>query len=223
MAYKQNRRTKPQSVGRSVVQGQPESLEHHEMEKWVSWRFGLLCGLQLLQGIRSLNYEIIVDEKTLKVQCDPQDDKGNIPFNQIFDVSNLTFDMADDLETLYFNGDVRVLIDLPKGPITMQADLFRWERGQWLQTPLAQKRNDLCKALNNPLEVWRPFVIKVPKSQRKCPPNKGHIYTLSNTTNHGFVPHMPRVDIAGDLKAVIHLSTGNIKTCTTVYLTVYTS
>ncbi|KAI8034475.1 hypothetical protein M5D96_012749 [Drosophila gunungcola] len=129
--------------------------------------------------------------------------------------------VADDLETLFFSGDIKVLIKVPSGPIAMQVDMFRWKRSQWLPTPLSLKRDSLCRALSNPTEIWYPVYRKVPKDQMICPPKKGHIYTLNNVSNHAFVNNMPRLDIAGDLKAVFQLSSGNLKTCAAVFFKVY--
>ncbi|XP_052855865.1 uncharacterized protein LOC128264449 [Drosophila gunungcola] len=191
------------------------------MEQWINWSIGLLCIMQLLQRSWSTNYELIVDEKTMDIHCDAEEDQGNTPISQILDISNITFKVADDLETLFFSGDIKVLIKVPSGPIAMQVDMFRWKRSQWLPTPLSLKRDSLCRALSNPTEIWYPVYRKVPKDQMICPPKKGHIYTLNNVSNHAFVNNMPRLDIAGDLKAVFQLSSGNLKTCAAVFFKVY--
>ncbi|KAH8366487.1 hypothetical protein KR084_011105, partial [Drosophila pseudotakahashii] len=198
-----------------------EVFESHEMELWFGGIIGLLCIMQLLQGSRSTNYEVIGDEKTMDIVCDAQEDKGNVPLRQILDISGLTFEVADDLETLYYNGDIKVLMDVPSGPIGMQVDVFRWERNEWMPTPLCLKRDSLCKSLTNPRELWYPIFRKIPKNEMICPPKKGHIYTLNNVSNHEFVRNMPRMDIAGDLKAVVHLSSGDLKTCAVFFFKVY--
>ncbi|XP_016984379.1 LOW QUALITY PROTEIN: uncharacterized protein LOC108048331 [Drosophila rhopaloa] len=196
-------------------------IKNPEMEQWIGWSIGLLCILQLLQGIRSTNYEVIGDEKTLNVQCDAQDAQGDTSIRDILDISGLTFDVADDLETLHFNGDIKVLVAVPSGPIAMQVDVFRWQRSQWLPTPLSLKRDSLCKSLRNPVEIWFPIFRQVPRAELICPPKKGHIYTLRNVTNHAFVNNMPHVDIAGDLKAVVRWSAGDLKTCAVFFFKVY--
>ncbi|KAH8256707.1 hypothetical protein KR038_004686, partial [Drosophila bunnanda] len=167
------------------------------------------------------NFEIIGDEKTMDIFCNGEEDLGDISIREFVDVSGLTFDVADDLETLFYNGDIKILMDVPQGPITMEIDVFRWERSQWLPTPLSIKRNNFCQALLNPYELWHPVVRKIRKDQLTCPPKKGHIYTLTNVSNHLFVKNMPHVDITGDLKAVVHLSVGGHKTCGVVFFKVY--
>ncbi|XP_016962520.3 uncharacterized protein LOC108032960 [Drosophila biarmipes] len=222
MAYKQNRqtRTKPNGGLYKLLQ-LPEIFQSHEMEHWIGGIIGMLCILQLLQGSRSTTYEVIGDEKTMDIICDAEEDKGNIPIRQVLDVSGLTFEVADDLETLYYNGDIKVLMDVPSGSIGMEVDVFRWERSQWLPTPLALKRDSLCNTLTNPRELWYPLFKNIPKEELICPPGKGHVYTLSNVSNHEFVRNMPLADIAGDLKAVVHLSSGDLKTCVVFFFKVY--
>ncbi|KAH8391575.1 hypothetical protein KR200_005646, partial [Drosophila serrata] len=167
------------------------------------------------------NFEVIGDEKTMDIYCSAEEDQGDISFREYVDVSGLTFDVADDLETLFYNGDIKMLLDVPQGPITMQVDVFRWERSQWLPTPLSLKRDDFCQSLLSPYELWHPIVRNIPKEKLKCPPTKGHIYTLTNVSNHLFVKNMPNMDIAGDLKAVVHLSAGGHKTCAVVFVKIY--
>ncbi|XP_017064487.1 uncharacterized protein LOC108103490 [Drosophila eugracilis] len=191
------------------------------MKQWIGWIVGLLCILLVLKGSWSTTYEVIGDEKTLDIVCTAAEDKGNIPISKILDITNLTFDMAADMETLYFNGNIKVLMDVPSGPIAMEVDIFRWERNSWTPTQLALKRNDLCQSLTSPRELWYPIFRNIPKEELICPPNKGHIYTLKNVSNHEFVRNVPSADIAGDLKALVHLTTGNIKTCAVLFFKVY--
>nr|XP_017024990.1 uncharacterized protein LOC108076586 [Drosophila kikkawai] len=180
-----------------------------------------LCILALLAVSQSTNFEIFCDEKTMDIFCNAEEDQGDISFREFVDVSGLTFDVADDLETLFYNGNIKMLMDVPQGAITMEIDVFRWERSQWLPTPLSMKRDNFCQALVNPHELWHPIVKSIPKKQLKCPPTKGHIYTLTNVSNHLFVKNMPYVDITGDLKAVVHLGVGGHKTCAVVFFKVY--
>ncbi|KAH8373245.1 hypothetical protein KR009_008459, partial [Drosophila setifemur] len=167
------------------------------------------------------NYEVIGDERTMNLVCDDHDNQGNLPLRQMLDISDLHFDIAEDMETLYYSGNIKVLTDVPRGPITMDLDLFRWERSQWLPLSVSMKRNNFCLALKDPREIWFPIVNNIPKNQRQCPPKKGHIFTLTNFTNHIFVNNMPNVDIVGDLKAVVHIGAGGQKTCAVVYFKVY--
>ncbi|XP_043660242.1 uncharacterized protein LOC122624648 [Drosophila teissieri] len=198
-----------------------EICENHEMVQCIGWIIGLLCILQSLQGTQSTDYEILGDDSTLHIECSAAEDRGNIQIRQILDISTLTFNVAQDLQTLYFNGDVKVLMDLPKSPIGLQVDLFRWERSEWIPTPLALKRHNLCQALSNPLEVWYPIFMKIPKKEKVCPPIKGHVYSLVNVSNHGIVRNMPRMDVAGDVKALVHLTSGKLKTCAALFFKIY--
>lgn len=174
--------------------------------------------------------------------------------------------MAADLETLYFNGDIKVLIDVPNNPMAMEVDVFRWERSEWIPTTLAMKRDSFCMSLSNPMELWYPIFLKVPKEEMICPPKKGvssewmdfrrrklrfgktlrhtncilylvtnyleelhllsifqHVYRLANVSNHVFVRNMPYANIAGDAKAVVHLTSGDIKTCAVIFFKIYAS
>nr|XP_016924127.1 uncharacterized protein LOC108005378 isoform X1 [Drosophila suzukii] len=193
------------------------------MEHWIGGIVGLLCILQFIQGsrVKSTTYEVIGDEKTMDIVCEASEDKGNTPIREILDIGGLSFEVADDLETLFYRGDIKMLMDLPSGPIGMQVDVFRWERSQWLPTPLSLKRESLCKALINPWELWYPIFKNIPEIEMICPPGKGHIYTLNNVSNHEFIKNMPHVDIAGDLKAVVHLSAGDLKTCVVLFFKVF--
>ncbi|XP_022233517.2 uncharacterized protein LOC111081689 [Drosophila obscura] len=190
----------------------------HPTAKWCSI---LLVLILRIGGCTPVNYEIIGDEKTMAIECDGMDNEGDIQVRQILDMSDVRFVIADDLETLYYSGDIKVLMDIPQSPITLQMDVFRWVRSEWLPTPFSIKRDDFCKALLDPWEFWHPVVRELPKSQLNCPPNKSHVYSLRNISNHLFVNNMPSVDIAGDLKAVVHLSTDQHKTCMVVFVKVY--
>lgn len=109
----------------------------------------------------------------MNLVCEDQDNRGNVPLRQIFDISGLHFDVADDLETLYYNGDIKMMGSLVQGPITMEADVYRWERSQWLPTGLSMKRDNLCEALKNPIEIWYPVLKKIGMNINACPPKKG--------------------------------------------------
>ncbi|EDW46204.1 uncharacterized protein LOC6618010 [Drosophila sechellia] len=200
-----------------------EIFKNHEMEQCIAWIFALLCILHSLRGTSSTTYEVLGDDKTLDIVCDASEDRGNTPIRQILDISGLTVDMAADLETLYFNGDIKVLIDVPNNPMEMEVDVFRWERSEWIPTTLAMKRNNFCKSLSNPMELWYPIFMKVPKEEMICPPKKGHVYRLANVSNHVFVRNMPRANIAGDAKAVVHLTSGDMKTCAVIFFKIYAS
>ncbi|KAH8283281.1 hypothetical protein KR018_004215, partial [Drosophila ironensis] len=168
------------------------------------------------------NYEIIVDERTLSLTCSDQDNRGNIPLSDLLDISGLHYEVTDDLETLLFSGDLKVMMDIPpRSPITMQMDVYRWQRSQWLPTGMSLKRENLCQALNDPREFWHSVIQSIPRSQRQCPPKKEHIYTLTNVSNHQFVSNMPSADIAGDLKAVVHFAAGSRMACASVFVKVY--
>ncbi|EDV46439.1 uncharacterized protein LOC6550046 [Drosophila erecta] len=195
------------------------------MEQLHYWSciIGLLCILQTLRGTQGTTYEILGDDTTLNIVCSAAEDRGNTPIRQILDISSVSFDMAADLETLYFNGDIKVLKDVPNIPIGMQVDIFRRERSEWIPTPLAMKRDNLCQSLSNPMELWYPIFMKVPKEEFICPPTKGHVYSLANVSNHVFVRNMPRMDIAGDVKAVVHLTSGDMKTCAVLFFKIYAS
>ncbi|KAH8344880.1 hypothetical protein KR067_009780, partial [Drosophila pandora] len=171
---------------------------------------------------QSASYEIIADERTLNLVCDDQDNHGNTPLRQIIDISGLHFDVAEDMETIYYNGDIKMMGSLVRGaPITMEADVYRWERSQWLPTGLSIKRDNLCEAIKNPMEIWHPILMKIGINLNNCPPKKGSVFTFRNVSNHAFVRNMPFADIAGDLKAVVHLGNGGKNTCVVVYLKVY--
>jgi len=109
----------------------------------------------------------------MDIVCEASEDKGNTPIREILDIGGLSFEVADDLETLFYRGDIKMLMDLPSGPIGMQVDVFRWERSQWLPTPLSLKRESLCKALINPWELWYPIFKNIPEIEMICPPGKG--------------------------------------------------
>ncbi|KAH8336184.1 hypothetical protein KR074_009932, partial [Drosophila pseudoananassae] len=171
---------------------------------------------------QSTSYEIIGDERTMNFICDDQDNHGNVPLGKILDPSGVHFEVADDMETLYYTGDVKMLDNLVRGPITMEADLYRWERSQWLPTGVSLRRDNFCEALKNPRELWFPLLKKMGINVNFCPPKKGTSYTLTNVSNHVFVQNMPFADVAGDLKAVVHFGNGGRKTCLVIYLKVYT-
>lgn len=50
-----------------------------------------------------------------------------------------------------------------------------------------------------------------------------HVYRLANVSNHVFVRNMPYANIAGDAKAVVHLTSGDIKTCAVIFFKIYAS
>ncbi|EDW86511.2 uncharacterized protein Dwil_GK14631 [Drosophila willistoni] len=181
--------------------------------------------LGLIIGLASIGctvYEIIGDEKSLLATCDPSEDMGNLAMNDIVDLSDLSFTLDEDMETVYVSGDVKVLLDIPhNAPIKMEVEVFRLERGTWMPTIITIKRNNLCESLKDPREFWHVYLMQISKGQIKCPPDQGDIYTLNNLTNHLIIKNLPRWDIEGDLKAIVHFSIDKHKSCTAVYSKVY--
>ncbi|XP_068141472.1 uncharacterized protein [Drosophila tropicalis] len=179
---------------------------------------GLILGLA---SIVCTKYEIIGDEKSLLATCDPSEDMGNLAMKDIVDLSDLSFTLAEDMETVYVSGDIKVLLHIPNAPIKMEVDVFRLERGRWMPTIISIKRDSLCESLRDPREFWHFYLMQISKGHLKCPPDQGDIYTLNNLTNHIVVKNLPRWDIEGDLKALVHFSIDQHKTCVAVYSKVY--
>ncbi|XP_020802165.1 uncharacterized protein LOC110179115 isoform X2 [Drosophila serrata] len=102
---------------------QPEGIcKRCDMELLARSLVGLgLWILALMAVSQGTNFEVIGDEKTMDIYCSAEEDQGDISFREFVDVSGLTFDVADDLETLFYNGDIKMLMDVPQGPITMQS------------------------------------------------------------------------------------------------------
>ncbi|KAH8387659.1 hypothetical protein KR093_008541 [Drosophila rubida] len=175
----------------------------------------------LALALQATNYDIVADDKTLVMPCSKAEDKSNMAISDFLDVSNLQLVLDKDFETLYISLDAAFKVQLPKAPIQMQVDVLRWERGQWVPTVIALKRDDVCKSLADPFEIWHPYIVThIPKAQRVCPPKQGHVYRLRNITNRMELKSFPRWDIEGDLKAVLHFTVGHMKACALVFVTV---
>ncbi|XP_023178690.2 uncharacterized protein LOC111604746 [Drosophila hydei] len=251
-------------------------------------RLRLVACLLALLTLRaeSASYEVFLDERIFQESCDSKEDKGNVPLSELLD-NHLTSVLVDD--TSYMSGDLIVKAQLPPGHIRFEADISRRERGRWVQTFVSLKRDNFCKSLFDPFELWHLYIItQIPRQQRICPPQKGfgsvcrsdlrnayclgkpmqdfllivanrnsdideaqediiiiplsigndrklhakkridvrflcclqHVYTFQNISNRMQLENMPRWNIVGDIKAVLHFSVGNLTTCVALYCTV---
>ncbi|KAH8276735.1 hypothetical protein KR044_002705, partial [Drosophila immigrans] len=180
------------------------------------WLLTNIC----LFPLQSTNYDIVLDDKSLVMPCSKEDDRGsNMAISDILDVSNLKLILDEDIETLYMSADIAMKVQLPKAPIKLEVDVFRWQRSQWVPTIIALKRDDFCKTLADPFEIWHIYVVtQIPKDQRVCPPKQGHVYHMRNITNRMVVKNLPRFDIEGDLKSVLHFSVGHMKICALAFV-----
>ncbi|XP_062139087.1 uncharacterized protein LOC133847844, partial [Drosophila sulfurigaster albostrigata] len=177
----------------------------------------ILLSLSLLQ---STNYNIVADEKMLVLPCSKEEDRGNAVLSDFVDVTDLQLELDKDLQTFHISCDIKIKL-LPKGPIKMQVDVYRWERGQWSPTVFALKRDDICRSLVDPFEIWHLYIVtQIPKSQRTCPPKLGQVYNLRNITNRMTLKNMPRWDIEGDLKSVVHFTVGSKTICALAFVTI---
>ncbi|XP_032295889.1 uncharacterized protein [Drosophila virilis] len=174
----------------------------------------------LQHGAETANYNVFLDEQLIQESCDSTDDKGNVALSELVE-THLTTVLDNDYETLYISGDIIIKRALPRSPIKFEVDVSRWERGQWVPTFVTLKRDNFCKSLKDPFEVWHLYYItQISKQQRTCPPQQGQVYSFTNVSNRMVVRNLPRWDIEGNLKAVLHLSAGNMKTCILIYCTV---
>ncbi|KAM8720597.1 hypothetical protein ACLKA7_006609 [Drosophila subpalustris] len=181
--------------------------------------FALLLSLLLLA--ESTDYDIVVDEKMWMSACNSEDDEGNTPISDVMDVSDLSFVLDDDYETLYISGDITVKLERPVTPIKIEVNVKHWERSQWVPTIISIKRDDFCKSLEDPFEFWYTFIAtQIPKEERPCPPDLGQVYSMRNVTNRMRAEKMPNWDVEGELKAVMHFTIGKLKTCVLVYFTI---
>ncbi|XP_034482959.1 uncharacterized protein LOC117788326 [Drosophila innubila] len=177
--------------------------------------------LSLLLPVESTDYDVVVNEKTWSSSCDSEEDEGNTPLSELVNISDLTFVLDKDFETLYISGDITVKLQIPKTPIEMEVNVKHWERSHWEPTIISLKRDDFCKSMEDPFEVWHTYVVtQIPKDQRTCPPELEHVYSLRNFTNRVRLEKMPHWDVEGDLKAVVHFTVGKLKTCIPVYFTI---
>ncbi|XP_017963004.2 uncharacterized protein LOC108655736 [Drosophila navojoa] len=180
----------------------------------------IVCLLLALLPLRAelATYDVFLDEDIFQESCDPREDRGNVALSELLE-NNLTSVLIDD--TSYITGEFIVKAQLPPGRIKLEADIRRQERGRWVPTFISIKRDDFCKALFDPFELWHFFIItNVPRSQRICPPKKGHVYTFRNISNRMHLENMPRWNILGNVKVVMHLSVGNLTTCAALHCTV---
>ncbi|ALC48272.1 CG13002 [Drosophila busckii] len=184
----------------------------------------LLAAVLLLQRVQSANFDIILDERGLLSDCSPEDDAGNLRMHEFLDISRLSTEFDEDLETMYFNGDVIVRRDLAalQEPVKLQLAVYRRQRSAWQPTLVSIKRDDFCKSMHNPFEFWYIYIAtRLTAAERECPPKLGHVYQLRNISNRMYIGNIPDFDIDGDLKCVVHFTQGPYKTCMSIYLTVY--
>ncbi|XP_064555980.1 uncharacterized protein LOC135440631 [Drosophila montana] len=179
----------------------------------------LLAAL-LLHGAETADYNVFLDEQLIQESCGSTEGKGNMALSELVE-TRLTTVLDSDYETLYISGDIIVKQALPHVPIKFEVDVSRWERGQWVPTFVTLKRDDFCKSLKDPFELWHLYYItQIPRQQRTCPPHQGQVYSFTNVSNRMLVENMPRWDIVGNLRAVVHFSAGDMKTCLLIYCTV---
>ncbi|XP_037938346.1 uncharacterized protein LOC119675246 [Teleopsis dalmanni] len=164
--------------------------------------------------INATDYEIIGDDSCFFTRCSKEDNKGNVDIMTILDVSNLKHEYSDDLETVRTNGKIMVKGNMPKNvPIRVELELLRWQHGQWVETSISIRRNDFCKSVFDPTEIWYDYMNNLAKNDRDCPPKKGKAYLLKNVLNRVIVKNVPMAAFPGQYKAIMHLISGNFSTC----------
>ncbi|XP_030378905.1 ERI1 exoribonuclease 2 [Scaptodrosophila lebanonensis] len=153
----------------------------------------LLCSL--CGSGKTADYDIIADDKTFLENCYGKDNKDYLSLLDIIDISGLQYTVADDLETIYVNGNIVFKLSIPDEPIKIHVEVWRWDRGVWKPTLYSMNRPNLCQAIRNPLELWHSIIRKISDKQLVCPPQKDGIYTFRNLTNRLELNNVPRWDV----------------------------
>uniref|UniRef100_A0A1I8Q860 MD-2-related lipid-recognition domain-containing protein n=1 Tax=Stomoxys calcitrans TaxID=35570 RepID=A0A1I8Q860_STOCA len=98
--------------------------------------------------------------------------------------------------------------------LQFKAEIYKWQRGSWVNTIFSLYRPDLCASLFKPTEIWYSFIVQLPKEDRKCPPEKGHVYYLKNLSNRMEVYNLRIAgDYSGKYKSIMHYTFDNTTLC----------
>uniref|UniRef100_A0A1B0A1D7 Uncharacterized protein n=1 Tax=Glossina pallidipes TaxID=7398 RepID=A0A1B0A1D7_GLOPL len=163
--------------------------------------------------IVGVDYVITGRDMEFFKRCEKEDDEGNIALDEVFE-ADLDISYADDGEKYLANGNVTFKISIPDGAdVKAHAEVYKWQRGEWIRTMFSLKRNNLCQAMFSPLEIWYAAVKSIPEEERICPPKSGTVYHLVNTSFQGEIPDLLIPDLAGTYKIVAHLTLAEYIMC----------
>ncbi|XP_061387964.1 uncharacterized protein LOC133323020, partial [Musca vetustissima] len=172
--------------------------------------------------VKAHDYAVVGDEMSLIQPCDDTEDDGTTKLGELA-TFNLQHDYAEDMETIISNGNFTINVDLSGAPILGDMEIFKWERGHWVNTVFSLKRDDTCAALADPSEFWYPLIAQFPEEDRVCPPPKDKVFIINGIKNrlelrdvnfHG--------DLSGKYKAMIHFTMGKYTTCLSSVVNVWT-
>ncbi|XP_073832458.1 uncharacterized protein [Musca autumnalis] len=185
--------------------------------------FNILCFIILLFKVKAHNYAIVGDDMSLIQPCDASEDDGTTKLAEIA-TFYLDHDYAEDMETIISNGNITINVDIPQGTLILgEIEIYKWERGHWVNTVFSIKRDDACSALLDPSEFWYPLIAQFPEEDRMCPPPKDKVFHIHGITNRLELKDVNvGSDLSGKYKALIHFSNGNYITCLSSVVNIWT-
>ncbi|XP_059223275.1 uncharacterized protein LOC106095641 [Stomoxys calcitrans] len=156
--------------------------------------------------------------------CNEEEAKGMSRLDDLAEL-NLVDEYADDMETILTSGNITLKIDVdPKTPVPFHTEIFKWERGTWVNSIFSLYRPDLCACLFSPTEIWYELAKQLPPKDRTCPPPKGHVFQLQNFSNRIELPNMSLLgDFSGKYKSIVHFKIANYTLCTSCTVDVWKS
>ncbi|XP_058978103.1 uncharacterized protein LOC131802247 [Musca domestica] len=176
--------------------------------------FQLLCITSLFFHMKAHDYAIVGDDMSFIQPCDESEDDGTTKLGELV-TFYLNHDYAEDMETIVSNGNITINVGIPaETQILGEMEIYKWERGHWVNTVFSIKRPDSCAAIFDPSEFWYPLVAQLPEEDRVCPPPKDRVFIINDMKNR---LELKNVNVHGDLsgkyKATIHFTIGNYSSC----------
>uniref|UniRef100_A0A1I8NX48 MD-2-related lipid-recognition domain-containing protein n=1 Tax=Stomoxys calcitrans TaxID=35570 RepID=A0A1I8NX48_STOCA len=189
------------------------------------WKIFKLLLLQFAwQCLQAADYAIIGDDQTFFQACDAHDDGGTTNLKELVEF-NMINEYADDMETIITNGNVTILVDIdPQVPISLEVEIYKWERGTWVDSIFSIRRPNFCATAFSPKEFWYPFIKQFPEENRVCPPKKGHVYQFKDIKNRmDFFNVTMSHDYSGKYKAIIYFIVDQYSLCLSSVVDVWSS
>ncbi|XP_073848402.1 uncharacterized protein [Musca autumnalis] len=124
---------------------------------------------------RATLYEFVPDNDKVFDSCSEIPDNNGI--HDIMDMSEINIELLEN--SIAVNGNCTVVWKgvQPTDRIQLNAEVYKFQRGDWQQTTITFIIADFCPVQFEENSVWyRVWSSHIPQDERKCINNYGHVY-----------------------------------------------
>ncbi|KAH8271475.1 hypothetical protein KR018_012620, partial [Drosophila ironensis] len=162
-------------------------------------KFALFLGIIVNPSLGAHKYLFVFEEDNIFSKCSNLR-PGFIGINDMFDMSNMHFDIKED--GVHVEGNAMNIWDTESTDrVEGSAKFEHWDRSVWQPTVLNMVVSDMCKVLYKPSQFWYLFITK---NVRKDENGERHCFLLKNGKKVEFDPFV----INSELSLGVSLSPG---------------